>query len=399
LRPTQKNASSHPIATRFRAVEGFSIALFLLCLVGQSLYCFMRPAGPFDTIVYVSLLDGGDQQVYREAAANCPAQLPGPHNGCDVTGSSYKEIASYTPSEYQTFLRFYRIKPLYTGTALLLHRALHLPSFLALRFVSALSFFIVGVTLAFWLKHHLSIPVACFAALMIVSFPQVITIGKFLLPDMFSVALMLACLYAILYLTGRLWVQLVLLALLPLARPDNIILSLMFGGILLYRATPDRKQLMIRLSALFLACAGLNILFSKLTHALPYTVLFNHSFLNFSRPSQYSSMSLSPHDYAHTILASAPKAIILFFPLPLFFTALTLIDRNSWQPLRDLVLAAMVSSFARLPLFPAEEERYYTWWLVIAAAAAAATLGQRMTAKSYGFVPFVSSRRGSHEPN
>jgi hypothetical protein len=38
-----------------------SLVLFLLCLAGQALYCFMRPSGPFDSVIYVSLLDGGSQ--------------------------------------------------------------------------------------------------------------------------------------------------------------------------------------------------------------------------------------------------------------------------------------------------------------------------------------------------
>ena len=195
---------------------------------------------------------------------------------------------------------------------------------------------------------------------------------------MFSVAVMLPCLYAILYVTRRLWLQLLLLALLPLARPDNLILSLLLGALLLYRATPNRRQLPLRLAVLFGGCVALNSLLSHATHGLSYTILFNHSFLDFSRPSQYPAMRLTLHDYLRVVLDGAPKAIILFFPLPLFFTTMALWDRSSWQPLRDLLLAATVSAFARLLLFPAEEERYYTWWLILAACAAAATLGQRL---------------------
>ena len=382
----QENTPPRPTPSRSRVMTVVSLVLFLLCLAGQALYCFMRPSGPFDSVIYVSLLDGGSQQAYRDAGQACAAALPGPHNQCDASGNSYRQIGAYSPAEWQTFLRFYRVKPLYTGVATVLHSGLHLPGFLTLRLLSALSFVSAGLTIAFWLRHHLSLPAACLTTALLVSFPQVIAIGKFLLPDMFSVALMLPCLYAIVYMTRKLWVQFLLLALLPLARPDNIILSLLLGALLLYRATPDRKRLLLRLAMLFVGCVVFNSLLSRATHGLSYTILFDHSFLDFSRPSQYPSMRLGLHDYLHTVLTGAPKAIILFFPLPLFFTALALSDRTSWQPLRDLVLAATVSAFARLPLFPAEEERYYTWWLMIAALAAVATLGQRVLARPSWYV-------------
>jgi hypothetical protein len=374
----QKNAPTRLAPSQSCALAAVSVVVLLLSLAGQALYCFMRPASPFDSVIYVSLLDGGSQQAYRDAGKACAASLPGPHNQCDADGSSYRQIGAYTPAEYQTFLRFYRIKPLYTSLATLLHRALHLSGFVALRIVSALSFFIAGLTIAFWLRHHLSITTSCLSALLIMSFPQVMLIGKFLLPDMFSVAIMLPCLYAILYRTRMLRVQLFLLSLLPLARPDNIILSFMLGAMLLYRTTAGRRQLLLRLAVLFMGCVALNNLLSHATHSLSYTILFNHSFVDFSRPALYPAMRFNLHEYLHTVIAHGLKVIVLFFPVPLFFTGLALSDRTFWRPLRDLVLAATASAFARLLLFPAEEQRYYTWWLVIAALAAAATTGQRV---------------------
>jgi hypothetical protein len=387
--PKSEGVPSTSLPVRVAASPGAAIVcilLFLLGLAGQSVYCFLRPTVGFDTIVYVAMLGDSSEQAHRLASAECASEVPGPHSDCSPT--DYLSIDSYSPTDFQTFVRFYQVKPLYTGVAGLLVHTLHVSGFKSLRLLSASSYCVMGVVLLLWLGQHLRWPAASLTALLIVSLPPVITTGKFLLPDAFSTALMLAVLYIILYHVRSLWLRLLLLALLPLARSDNIIFSALLGVFLIYRATPDRRQLILRLGGLVVGCAVLNVTLSHATHALSYPVLFDHSFIDFSTPSHYAAMRLVPGVYLHTVLAKAPKAVILLFPLPLLFTALALADPSSWRPMRDLVVAAFLSALARLPLFPAQEERYYTWYMVVAAVGAVTVLAESVPRPSW----FAASR-------
>ncbi len=369
-----------------RLLSAFAVILFALCLLGGGLYCFERPmAGP-DSLVYVSLVERSTQADFREAARVCTSQVPGPHNGCELEDSNFsREIGSYTSSEFVTFLRFYEVKPLYTWTAKLLHRGLDLPAFVALRLVSSLSYLVIGCTLAFWLRNYLSVPAACLCALLIVALPPVISIGKFLLPDAFSTALMLPVIYIILYRTQRLGVQLLLLAILPLARPDNILFTALWGATIVSRATVAPRTRMLRLAMVAVGCSLLNTVLQRSTHALPYAVLFNHSFVSFTPPSTYPQVHLTIEQYVHSVIVFGLKTVVLHLPLPVLFSVLTLADASSWRPIRDLVAVSMTTALVRVVLFPAQEERYYTWFLVIAAAGAAATMGQLAQAPNSWF--------------
>jgi len=357
-------------------LSAFAVILFAVCLLGASLYCFERPTAGPDSLIYVSILGRGDQADFREAARVCDRQVPGSHNGCDPEGSNLlREVGSYTSDEFAEFLRFYKVKPLYTWTARLFHQEIHLPAFVALRVVSSLSYFVMGIILVFWLRNYLSVPAACLCALLIMALPPVISIGKFLLPDAFSTALMLQVIYIVLYRSRRLGVQLLLLAILPLARPDNILFTALWGAVLVLRATVSPRTRMFRLAMFVMSCALLNTVLRWSTHALSYTVLFNHSFISFTRPSTYTQLHLTLGDYVHSVSVFGVKTVILYLPLPILFSALALANASFWRPMRDLVAVSMATVLARLLLFPAQEERYYTWFLMIAAVGAAAAGG------------------------
>jgi len=353
-----------------------SLALFVLGLFGEGFYCFERPTATPDTLIYVSMLEQSTQADFQNAVRDCTTQVPGPHGACESAGSGFaREIMSYSPAEYATFLRFYEVKPLYTWTALLVHRELHLPAFISLRLISSISFIVVGFTILLWLLQSLSIPAACLCSLLIMALPPVIALGKFLLPDAFSTALMLPVIYIVLYRARELGVQLFLLAILPLARPDNILFAGLWGMTLIFRATPDRHQRVLRLAGAAVGYLLLNTILQRFTHALPYAVLFNHSFLSFAPPSTYPQTHLAVRDFLRVTTTLGLKTILLHFALPTLFALFALADPDSCKCLRDLVKVSLSVAFGRVLLYPSPEERYYTWFLIIAAAAAAVMLG------------------------
>jgi len=71
------------------------------------------------------------------------------------------------------------------------------------------------------------------------------------------------------------------------------------------------------------------------------------------------------------------KTIVLDFPLSMILAVLALADAKSWRPMRDLVIASILTLFGRLILFPDMEERYYTWFLLVAMVGAIASLSGR----------------------
>ncbi len=364
-----------------RILSASSFLLFAVLLFAQGFYCFSRPISPLDSMVYVSILEGGGQQAFRHAGSVCSVEVPGPRSECEITSTpTFNEIANYSDADFATFIRFYQVKPLYIWMAKGVRGLLHLTGFVALRVVSAVSFIVIGAIVFLWLRRHLSTPAASLIALVISAASPVQGLGKLLLPDGFSTALLLIAVYAILYLARTLWVQLAILAVLPLARPDNILFCVILGAFLIFRATPVRNALVPRLIGLVVAAGLLNTLLARATHALSYVVLFNHSFLAWTPPSTYPALHLSAHDFLHTLAYFGFLTVAIHFPLPLFFAALALADRTSWRPLRDLVAATLLTSVARLLLFPNMEERYYTWVFILCAVAMTITVAERLPA-------------------
>ncbi len=360
-----------------------SALFFVLCLSGEACYCFMRPMSTLDTLAYVSLLDGGGRKAFQEAGKTCAVHVPGPHNGCDISDSrAFKTVAAYSPADYSTFVRFYRVMPLYMWSAYAIQHLFRVNSFVALRIISSLSYLLIALALALWLGEHLPAPFACLGALLIASLPPVLDLGKHLTPDALSAALVLMVIDTIYYRARNLVLQLAMLIILPLSRPDNLIFCALVGAVLIYRATPSFRPLITRLTGLAAGCILFDALLQKMTRALPYTILFIHSFINFwAPPSSYSKMYISFHDYLYALISYGSRSALINFPLPILFSVLALACVSYSRPLRDLVFVSMATAFLHLILFPNMEERFYTWYLVIAAAACTCLLGEVLSVK------------------
>jgi hypothetical protein len=374
-------------STRARSIG--CIALFAILLLADVYGCFQRPRTGLDTVFYVSLLHGGSQDAFRTAVATCDDQLPVAYNGCDSMEEIRPEIAAYSPADYATMLRFYTVKPMYVWVAGLIARVVHGNGFLALRLTSVLSFLAIGLMLALWLRRHLSTPAACLVALLLANTPQVMDLGKWLLPDGLSLALMLPAIYLILYVVRSTWIKLVLLAILPLARPDNLIFCVLWATILVWRSTPRYRW--ANIAALAAAAVAYNAILGHATHALSYTIFFHRSFLRWTSPSTYPALHLHLRDYLRVVAVEATKSVVRYFGFTLLFATFALASPTLWRPLRDLLLAALAATFARLLLFPGPEERYYVWLLIIAAVTAAAAFSQLLPRGSWFRAPEPTS--------
>jgi hypothetical protein len=352
---------------------------FFLCLIGQSAYCYLRPIALFDTMAYVSLAEGHGENYFSAAGQECSVELRGPHSECEATTTekTFKIVSSYSQSDFSTFLRFYRIKPLYTFLVFALRSVLHVTAYTALRIVSAASFLLIGLVLWFWLREYLSITAASITALLIANNPDVLGLGKRLLPDSLCTFLLMLAAYLLLHKKSK-WPGILVLALLPLARTDLLIFAACFGTALIYLSQTSWRRKLTLFSLLTLACLIMQGTLSLLLHPLPWAVLFRHSFITWTDPSSFPGTKISLHEYLHALTVYGSKTILLDLPEAAFLATLALADAASWRPLRALVMASIATLAIRILLFPGMEVRYYVWFYLISAAAACSVLAQNL---------------------
>ncbi len=360
-----------------RAISILASLLFLLCLAAESFYCFERPMVTLDTFAYVSIVDRTGPEAVHEIASRCLTELHGEHTLCEplVASEGTKHLGAYSADDYQTFLRFYRVKPLYTGLVGEIHDRLHLSAYTALRLVSALSFMAIGLVVWWWLAEYLSPSASSLTAILLISVLQVQNIGKFLLPDAFSAALLLLGTYLLLY-GRRLWPGLLFLLLLPLARPDNIFYVMFLLLVLLWRAELPARRKHGTMLAVCVGCVAYSLLLQHATHTLPYPILFAHSFGDASDPSSFASVHFSVKQYLRVLLVSGGKTILIDLPAPLLLATLAINNDRGWSVMRDAVRAACAAVTLRVVMFPAMEERYYTWLFLLSGIVAIASVAQ-----------------------
>jgi hypothetical protein len=347
-------------------VSILAVALFVLCVAAESFYCFERPMVTLDTFAYVSIVDGTGPEAVQDIASRCLTELHGEHTLCGPLAESEgtQHLGRYSAADFRTFLRFYRVKPLYTFLVGQLHERLHVSAYTALRLVSSMSFAAIGLVVWWWLAEYLSPAAASLMTVLLLSVLQVQNIGKFLLPDAFSAALLLLGTYLLLY-GRRLWPGLIVLFLLPLARPDNIFYVMFLLLALLWRAEMLQRHKVWTMLAVCVGCAAYTLLLQRATHTLPYAILFAHSFGDASDPSSFAGVHFSFRQYLRVLAVSGGKTLLIDLPAPLLLATLAIANDRGWCVLRDVVRAACAAVALRVVMFPAMEERYYTWLLLL----------------------------------
>jgi hypothetical protein len=348
-------------------IVSLSVFVFLILTCLQTYYCFVRPVVSPDTFAYVAIIEDGTPQQFADGVRACALDVPGPKSDCDaqIADPTIREIESYSASDFQEFLRFYRVKPLYTGISKVTHLLSKTSPLVTLRIVSAGCYLIICITVALWLAVHLSVSAACLLAFLLCCTAPVLSLGKFLLPDALLTALLLGVTYLVLYKVKSLGLQIGLLATLPFARTDTLIYALLFAMSSIIRSPKPKETKALWLVGLLAGAAALNLLLQRITHSLSFVILFNHSFLTWTPPSSYPTLRLSVHDYLRTVLEGGFKTIALNYPWPFLFSVLALASDKLPRMLRDLVWVSLTTAVARLVFFPNMEQRYYTWLLMI----------------------------------
>ena len=275
------------------------LTLFVLVLTAESAYCFLHPIAYFDTFAYVSLQHRlADANNFAAAGRSCPSILPGAYNGCAAVTSSaiFEQAASLNSRDYATFLRFYTVKPLYNALAGTVLHALPIDMWRALRLISAGSFLLVGMLCVLWLRRLTGPAMASLGAIFLVSLPGTIGLGRALLPDALLTTLLLAGAFLLLFQPRRWWLGAGVLALATLVRSDALLFGMVLGALLIWQRSDQQKRWR-RLGTLALISAGWAFTLAWATDALPWRVLFFHSFVAWTPPAEYLSLHVSPREY------------------------------------------------------------------------------------------------------
>jgi hypothetical protein len=359
-----------------KRIAVFAAVLSLLCLLGEGAYCWRRSVAFFDTMAYVSIAEGGGND-FAAAGAECSAQVPGKWSSCEeVTASSmFQQVETYSDADFSQFLRFYSVKPLYCGLAAGLHRWFGVKAFIGLRMVSVGSFLAIGMVSWVWLREHLPAVVAPVAAVWLMASESVLGLGKDLLPDGLSTALLLLALYLLLYRVR--WMGAVVMALALLARPDNILLIGCLGAAWVWRTQAEARRRWTMLGAVALGCAAVSFALGRATGALPWSVLFRRSFVEFISPAQFAGTHIMLRQYGSVMAADLVRTLMFCLSASMFPAILVWVGARRRSALRALVLASMSAIGLRLALYPGMEVRYYVWFYLVCAISVACVVAER----------------------
>jgi hypothetical protein len=360
-----------------KRIAVFAVALSLICLLGEVGYCWRAPGASFDTIAYVSLVNGSGNG-FAKAGADCVAELPGKWNGCGaVIGSSmFAQVLAYSDADFAQMERFYTVKPLYVGLAEALHRWAGVSALKSLRIVSVSSFVLIGAVAWAWLQEHMPVVVAPVVACLLMATGTVLSLGKELLPDGLSTALLLLAVYWVLY-RRAVWFGVVVLALAVLARPDNMIFVVCAGAAWIIRDERVKSRRWMLLGGFTAACAAVSFALAKVTDALPWAVLFRRSFFEMLPPARFSAAHVSLQEYAHVLASNGVRTVFFCLPLALLLGLLTVMAAVSGSALRWVVVTSTAAVGIRVLLYPGVEQRYYVWFFMVCAIAAACTMAER----------------------
>ncbi len=353
------------------------LILFLLALAAETGYCFLHPVAYFDTMAYVSLqrsIQGEND--FGAVGAGCGAALPGAYAGCGAVRSSevFAQAAALSPSEYRMFLRFYTVKPLYNRLAAFFSLAFRRDSWWALRSISAGSFALLGLLLVVWLRRLVSPAIASAGALCLMSLPGVIAIGRGLLPDALLTLLVLLGAYIVVCWPMRWWAGAAILMLATLVRSDALLFAVLLGAVTIFRRSPSGTVRWTRLAVLLGSATAWWLALGAATGALPWRVLFVHSFLAWTPPAAYLALKVSVREYLGVMRSNGVRTVLFCLPLPGLLAVLALHKRRRWTAMQEVVWAGLVAVTLRVLLYPGVEERYYVWLTLLAGVGALATV-------------------------
>jgi len=352
---------------RYEALlSGMSVLLFLLVLFFDGYHTYVAPAPTYDTLAYVSIAEYQGTNNFKASEQECSSQLSSRRPPCNAFPQLLVGyVAGLSDADYNTYLRLYRVKPLFTATITLLHREFHIGSYNAIQLINSSSYILAGIVVWVWLRRHYSVIGASLFSALIMSLPESVMIGKSLTPDALSTFLLIFSAYTLTY-NRRVALGIGMFLITALARPDTVIFGCLLVMLLVYREVKVLRQKIMLVGVVGFVSLLVLFLEQKLTGAVPFPTLFVTSFIHFVSPTEFQTTRLSIHQFISADSFYAAQVLLGDLILPLLLCAICLVQSDLKKPNRDLLLASIATSAIRLLLFPDMAERFYVWFLLFA---------------------------------
>jgi len=319
--------------------QSLKVGVYLLFLLGLAVGCYRHPApDEFDRYIYEAIVRGKSQPI--ETVYEIVR-----HENKRTEASSNLE----TPELLREFEPLWAIRPLYIDAVWLLSRVAPIQS--AINFISAASFFGIGVVVVCWTSAPLQ------SALLMAFYP-VLLLGRYGTPDSLAALLLILALWLIsesIFLQPAIAILFVSLG----VRTDNLLLLLAVVGWLVW----ERKISRVTAALLAMLAIGVVLAINHWASNYGWAALFRLSLIGGRHPAQMPH-AISLYEYTGALFRGA--ATILPHVTIWLLLAITAYWRASLRPILVVVGIAVAVHFL---LYPSGDDRYLMSACIVGAVA------------------------------
>lgn len=312
---TTESGSNKNIRTVLPVI--FIYILFGLCLLFIAVFAFRKPHYNWDMLAYMAIViktehpEYTPERVHATAYQTALQEIPNEsYEYLTDSSNAYRRKMMTDAIAFDNQLPFYAVKPLYTGMICLFHAAgFSLSKSTVLP--SIISYLLIGLLLAYWLRSYLSLPAAYISSLLIMSSSTLVSVTRNSTPDCLSALLLFAALYCMVQkFSARLLAICLLLSV--LTRIDNIITGFFLLTFLLCCKQPG-KQISFRyyLSLLvFLSIAYFSITTYAISSRHDWSVLYYSEFIHYLNSTHEYHQVFSWHSYLALLYSHIFTALV-----------------------------------------------------------------------------------------
>jgi hypothetical protein len=350
---------ARPLLRTWFGCSGFTLMLYVVFCLALAAAGYFRSLPTYDRFLYAgavaSLRYSDPVTIHRIARQEFDVQpSPFPYKSIPGDAGVYTADLRDNPYHFVQHLGMFRVKMGYVAIGYVLWRAgLHI--LVALRLVSAFSFFVVGIAVLAWTRD-----VVLSTILLLI--PPILNLGRLVTADPLATAVIVLALFA--FARKRELLAVILLLASILVRSDNVVLV----GILIAWMV-WKRYLRLSRGALFEVLAlAMAVAINRIAGLFSWRIIMQHGFVKPVIEPINHPVFISFAGYLHAIveLRAIPYS---------FMTVWLLVAVAAWKLLpsgslfRDLLPIVGVSIVVRLAIFPNPDDRFFVWAYILAAVA------------------------------
>lgn len=358
--------------------------IYLSYLLAGTLYAIFNPFYNWDIIPYCAVvlsLEQTDEQVLHQMTYESVKQSIPEQAYAILQSTAFQKEMEQNYVYFNQQLPFYKIRPLYTGLAYLVHKA-GINIVTAIVIISALSSLLMSIVILRWLLDYLDTFYAYLFSFLIIHSTGVIQIARVFTPDALSAAILILSLYLLknkhLYFAG------LFLVLAIFARTDNIIFVFLA---LTYVRFFSEYKLNWTSTIFFMVLSAFSYL-SINANNYDWATLFHHTLINLiNNPADYHP-TVTWADYLRVLKQNGFEAFLfvnsfLIFLLCAFITISLKGDNKIYSHLSILMICSVIIHFL---LFPAPFwQRFFIAHYSIISIAMIVTVFNKSEVRSHSF--------------